>query len=265
MGEVINISGIAQEKVVNTQEAVRTNIIELVGPPGAGKSTVYEALVKKWTKKCSWDHQFNQVKRGRWERWLRSVSGKKGGDRIQIEKGMEFINTYPALADFVWNHIADPKTFSYGSNDKKFRAAYFNFRDFCRMQSMIARCDSAPVIVDEGLVQRSFLLNSDHQTMYENVSTYLDLIPLPAAVIVADTEKANVLFNRIKKRKKVIASHMGLDDFQLYKDLENWQLLFKMIIEKLERKKVTVFSVSAEESVEKNANLIYEFLNSQSV
>ncbi|MET0636784.1 MAG: hypothetical protein ABWZ25_12210 [Chitinophagaceae bacterium] len=240
----------------------QSRIIEMIGSPGAGKSTIYNELIRSWDPDCPWEYRQQTKKAGSLEKVIRAITGRRATEPVVIEGGLDFINHHPDLAEFLWAHLSDARTYPYNSYNKRFRSAYFLFRDFCRYQTIMQGDSEKFFVVDEGLLQRSFLVNNDRTLMEEIVSEYIELIPLPSAIIYLEARNLDVIFARLKGRKKTIASHIGLTDWELYKDLETWQYLFSLINEKLKKKNVEIFRIDSEEQVDTNVALIKDHLRS---
>jgi deoxyadenosine/deoxycytidine kinase len=272
-GTAVNAVSVQNLRAGGNSSLNRTNLIEIIGPPGVGKSTLYNSLIQKWNRKSSWKYNHNiqsgNTSLSKVKSWLdkgfRDLTGKKRSEKVSVRHGFEFAKNHHELADFLWSFLSDKRTNSGNENNKRFRSAYFLFKDFCRLQYIIENGREKPFVIEEGLLQKSFLLNQDKQFMYDSISTYIELIPLPRAIIYLNTGSVDIILNRIKNRRKTIASHIGLNDSELYADLETWQYMFGIIIAKMEEKGVEVYRVNGENPVNNNVRLLLQYLENMQV
>lgn len=236
-------------------------IIEVVGPPGVGKSTIYKALCRTWSPKANWIHQHallvpdtpNFVDFGKWlEHQAKRLSGKKITRSINTDYGLRFAAKNQALANFYWRHLSDTGTYSSREIDKRFRSAYFLFQDFSRYQAIIESSCEKPCIINEGLLQKSFFVPENGEPLNEVIEKYLSLLPLPHAIIFIDAPNAEVIVDRLQRRNKVIASHGGKDAQALRGDIERWQRTLNLIVEKAQKAGVGIIKVNGENSVNQN-------------
>lgn len=246
----------------------RTKIIEIIGAPGVGKSTVYKALIDSYSQGSDWIYPDAD---GKWKKpgWIgfRAYSNliyqklfKKGHlSVIQVEMGLKFIKQHKELAEFVWNNISENDT---GIQDigQRFRSAYFAFKHFCRYQKILESYNDKPCVIEEGLLQKSFLIRDNEQEMLEAAHNYLYLVPLPKAIIYLNTTDAKVILERLKRRKKVLPIHKDKNDDSILENIERWQFLFNDMTKSLSEFDVPVYNVDGSKTVKENVQLINHIL-----
>ena len=244
-------------------------IIEVIGPPGVGKSAIYQALCYQWKPQCNWIYQdallapakppVSQVMK-----WLAHhaslLLGKKLTRTLPVDFGVRFVNEHKELAAFYWNHLSEKGLAQNGEAALRFRSAYFLFADFCRYQAIRESPSQKPCIIDEGFLQKSFLIDADQQRMQCLIDQYLAIVPLPHALVYIDTAHKNIISERLRNRKKVHISHIGKDEAALLEETGKWQYLFHTILEKTERKNVLTFKIDGARPIADNVALIKEFL-----
>jgi hypothetical protein len=249
----------------------KTRIVELIGPPGVGKSKLYEEMARKYYKEKDWismEHLLAPKSPGlnfpvRWlEHQYRKLFDKNRIKSIPTEYGLRFIKENEKFAEFCWNHISTSQM--HNSPDKRYRAAYFLFTEFCRYQAILEKKHSRPCLIEEGFLQKSYLIHQEKQLMEELLDEYIKLIPLPHAVIGIDTQEKGLILSRLKTRKKTIPSHTGKDDSLLLSDIELWQHLVQTAIDKLKRSGVFVFNIDGSLPLAEKAASTHAFLKSLS-
>ena len=253
---------------VETQLVVSQKIIEFIGPPGIGKTSIYESLCKTWRSTSNWTYQealltpkphFSEFNK-RVEYRLRRLLGKKIIKSIPVEYGLRFVENHQELADFCWNYLSDTQAGAAQEISKRFRAAHFLFTDFCRYQAVMESNAAQPCIIKEGLLQKSFFIHDDEQVMLAAIDKYIPLLPLPYAIIYINTPDKNIIVERLRSRKKVIASHLGKGYKDLLADIEKWQYLLDLIVEKMKCKNVPIYHIEGSKPVEENVISINKLL-----
>ncbi|SHF39316.1 hypothetical protein [Flavisolibacter ginsengisoli] len=248
----------------------KTKTIEIIGPPGIGKSTFYKSLCKTWNNNLNWVYQNRLLappkpKLSEFKIWLQyqfhMIANKDGNRDIPVDYGLRFVEDHKELGLFFWNHLSGINSCMDKEIGKSFRSAYFLFKDFCRYQAIFDSISSKPCIIDEGFLQKSFLLQDNEKLMAEIVTEYLHLIPLPSSVIYINTTDANIIIDRICNRKKIIASHFRKDKNELIAETEKWQYLFSIIIEKLTRNNIPVLCIDGERPIDENVRYINSVLS----
>ncbi len=169
-----------------------------------------------------------------------------------MEFGLRFMENHEKFASFCWDHLSGSPF--HNTPDRKFRSAYLLFMDFCRYQAIIEKKHPVPCLIEEGFFQKSFLVFEDQQLMEDILNQYMSYLPLPHAVIAINSEDKALILERIKKRKKVIASHLNKEDEELLSDIDQWRFLIHSILNKLKGRGVKILqldgSVPLEEKVE---------------
>jgi adenylate kinase family enzyme len=250
---------------------MKPKIIEIIGPPGVGKSTIYQSLCSSWKSHSNWVHPdvllTSQPAFFTFRKWLgyrlRMMLGKKLTKAIPVDYGMRFAGQQQELAKFCWQRLTDLQLYDDAEISKSFRSAYFLFTTFCMYQAIMERSSAKPCIIQEGFLQKSFFIREDEAPdglINELLNKYLRLIPLPYAVIYMDTPDVNEIIKRLRGRNKVIASHVDKDNDALRRDIERWQHMHNIILEKLQHAGVLIVRIDGKQPVTKNVSEIKELL-----
>ena len=194
--------------------------------------------------------------------------GKKLTKTVPVDYGLRFAGQQQDLAKFCWKYLSEIQFNDDGEIDKRFRSAYFLFKIFCTYQAIIEKAPAKPCIIEEGFLQKSFFIRKeedDEQLINELLNKYLLLIPLPHAIVYIDTPDGKEIVKRLRGRSKTIASHHGIDDEALLRNIEKWQCLQHNILEKLKNAGVLIVRINGKTSVKENVLIIKELLKKMDV
>jgi adenylate kinase family enzyme len=246
-------------------------IIEIIGPPGIGKTTFYNALSKKWRPSCYWTYQeallttkptfsdFNNWIKYRIKRILK----KKLSKSVPIEFGLRFAQLHPELANFCWQQLSDENVCANIKIEMRFRSAFLLYLDFCRYQAIAEKESITPCVLNEGLLQKSFLVQRELRVMSDLINKYLTLVPLPRAIIYINSEDKELIVERLINREKIIATHLGKNKKELLEDIITWQYQLELIISWMLDHNVMVYNIDGARSVKENILFITKILEKQ--
>lgn len=249
---------------------MRTGIIEIIGPPGVGKTAIYDSICKTWHLKSKWIYpealmafqsQTSGLKKII-DFKLRKVLGKKVSGSIPVDYGLRFAANNQPLSEFYWSHLSNVQVYANEENSMRFRSAYFLFSDFCKYQAVAELKLNIPCIINEGLLQKSFMINKDDAFMKDALVRYLPLLPLPDAIFYINTNK-HLIVQRLLNRKKVIASQAGRDYNGLLADTERWQNLLDLVLEKMHSRHIPIYNIDGEKTIRENVSYLKAILNKQ--
>lgn len=136
------------------------------------------------------------------------------------------------------------------------------YRDFCKHQAIQDAATDKLCILDEGLLQKSFLIHEDVKIIQDLLDEYLALLPLPRAIFWVDIANVGEIVKRIKNRQKIIASHIGEDDKGLFELSMRWRRLIELIAEKLQKYEVKIFELDGEMTLDENVEVIQKSIMS---
>ncbi|MBD1397713.1 hypothetical protein H9Q13_11105 [Pontibacter sp. JH31] len=245
-------------------------IIEIIGPPGVGKSTLYKMLCESWQPDQTWIYQDALLASPKpsisnFTKWVefnyRILTKKKRAKSIPVDFGLRFINTHSQFADLCWRILNNKSSRINGHLDQRYRSAYFLFADFCRYQAIKEKMNGRYCVIDEGFLQKSFLVKDQVSDFSELLEDYLSLAPLPHATIYIEATDELIIKERLRIRDKVIASHLGKSDHELLEDISNWKFTLDLITNKLIEQDTLVFRVDGTKKLEDNVQRILKFLN----
>ncbi len=250
---------------------MKTKIIEIVGPPGVGKSTIYQSLCKTWKPGSPWVYPdvLLTAKPGffSFRKWLvynlSLLLGKKLIKTVPVDYGVRFAGQQQGLAKFCWEYLAEIQFYEDRDINKRFRSTYFLFRTFCMYQAILEKAPAKPCMIEEGFLQKSFFVRdkeADDQLINELLNNYLQLIPLPYAIIYMDTPDSKEIVKRLRGRSKTIVSHYGIDDTALQRDVERWRHAQQKVLEILKKAGVLIVQINGMAPVKENVTIIKKLL-----
>ncbi|OQP57734.1 hypothetical protein A3860_08890 [Niastella vici] len=250
---------------------MKPKIIEIIGPPGVGKSAIYKSLCRTWKPGSQWaypdvlltarPHFFSARK---WLAYhLRMVLHRKLTKTIPVEYGLRFAAKEQELAAFCWKLISYIQFYNDDEINQRYRSAYFLFTTFSTYQAVLENASEKPCIIEEGFLQKSFFIRDtkvDEPLTNCMLDKYLQLAPLPYAVIYMDIPDNSEIVKRLRGRNKIIASHSGKDDAALLRDIENWRHVQHIILEKIQQAGVGVVRFNGHQPVKENVARIIKLL-----
>lgn len=250
---------------------MKSRIIEIIGPPGVGKSTIYQQVCRAWKPSCNWVYPDVVLTRTPnfllFRKWLtyrlRMLMSKKLTRTIPVEYGLRFAGEQQELAAFCWKLISYIQYYSDEDINKRFRSAYFLFSTFSMYQAIFEHAPEKPCIIEEGFLQKSFFIRDDkvdEQLTNYMLEKYLQLVPLPYAVIYMDMPDSHEIVKRLRSRNKIISSHNGIGDEALQRDIDKWRHAQHIILEKMKKAGVLTVQINGQQPVKENVSHIIKLL-----
>lgn len=237
-------------------------VVELIGPSGVGKSSLYFSLQKEWNEDDDWAiyHDF-MYRRRKWSPegillkiksifYAVSQSDYFWNEGKMIDQKKDFSEKYPEFVQTFLDLIHEHTKEGFNGEDKRFQVIFFMLKSIERVNSILESGNNDRIcLIDEGLVSRLMHLNSPTFSK-RDVDRYISRMPLPQAIIYLNTDAIEIL-NRIKKRKKTSTIHSGLTEQEIIESTENTQELIQYALNKVEESGVEILRLSAEESVKR--------------
>jgi hypothetical protein len=182
---------------------------------------------------------------------------------VPIEFGLRFAQLHPELANFCWQQLSDENVCANIKIEMRFRSAFLLYLDFCRYQAIAEKESITPCVLNEGLLQKSFLIQRDLRVMLDLINKYLSLVPLPRAIIYINSEDKELIVERLINREKIIATHLGKNKKELLEDIITWQYQLELIISWMLDHNVMVYNIDGARSVKENILFITKILEKQ--
>lgn len=247
----------------------KSNIVEFIGAPGVGKSSVYKALCRTWNKEQKWIHQnvllYSQKKTAypflSWVNYkIRSFLRINFQQSLPVNAGVQYVQAHEPMAKFCWDHLSDSAYSSNADMGLRFRSAFFLFRDFCKYQAIRDNANGKTCVIDEGVLQKSFLIHEDPTLTQNLLDDYFSVCELPRAVLWVHVESPEVILKRLTHRHKYIASHLDKDETSLIEETKKWAELIKSIACKIKHLGVEVHQLDGTLPIKSNVKKAQEIL-----
>lgn len=247
-------------------------IIELMGSPGVGKTTIYNQIRANWKKNYNWIPEEMLFPKEKLLSEKYSVSilnilrliflNKEKYDVAAIEEaGSRFVNFYPEYIDKCWHNIDCIYKKNLDRADLRFqKMAYLN-KLIQKIQIIREQTTNQIAIVDEGLVHLIANFLSEDKASLEvkkEIKKFLQIMPLPDGVISVETTlEENTL--RLLQRKKIISMHKSLIKSQLEKIMYIDHQRREAVNNVLKAQEIPVLRINSSDKINLNVVKILDF------
>lgn len=189
-------------------------VIELIGCPGSGKSTIYNELKKCRTEgEISQNYIFskdllNRQSNGFISKLINKIFLKKRTQNNIIKKSMmisaeKYSHENEVLIQMIWDLIDNSK-YDYRGIHQGLRISYGLYQSLIRHSFLVENYSDKMVIVDEGILHK--LANIFHNDNQEKITNILSRLTYPSVIIMC-TCPVEVIYERAKSRSSVMYSY----------------------------------------------------------
>ena len=239
-------------------------VIEILGPSGVGKTSLYKSLQNDWNEEDPWGVYHDiRYKRDPNKRFIHRVFdflkrkqntpkqeiSYKGANLNDYPKERIFLKDHPEFCNRVVGLINEHSRKSFGGVDKRFINLYIMFETFEHVQAIRERtADKRACLMDEGLLSRLMHLNSPSFSE-KTVDEYIQFMPLPDAVIYLQCSPEEIL-QRAQQKENPSTVHHKLSENEIVEMTMKTIQMMNYAIHKVEKKNVTVYKLNAEREIE---------------
>lgn len=245
-------------------------IVEFIGPSGAGKTTTYRELCKKWTPNSTWvpsgkssfpvrNRKTTIKKLLKYSLFKQNSSFING--KLLKDAREKFFNENPEFMNLVWDSISTKPAYING-RDIRYDSLLCIVKHCGRSQLMKDYDKSKYCVTESGLVHNiNLTVNSDTPSeYYEQLDMLINLLSEYANVFINFKIDENTLIERRLKRIKPTFLEEKLTDEQIVHRCRQSIQKKNMCIELLKKKKFLVYDIDASKSVEYNSDKISQIL-----
>lgn len=247
-------------------------IVELLGPSGIGKSSLYFSLQKKWKKEDNWaiyhDFIFQRKSKSIVSIILKiksivykiSQTDYLWNDGKISDQKKEFAYKYPEFISVFLDLVNVKARVGFNGEDKRFLLIHYMLKSMERLNNVIERThDERVCLIDEALLSRIMHLNSPEFTR-EDLLKYLNAMPLPDAVIYLNAAPEKIV-SRIQNRDRIATLHQGLDDEGIMNYTMDTQNLMEFTLDVLKEKGVKILKLDASQPLQSMTSEVISYLN----
>ncbi|TVR16972.1 MAG: hypothetical protein EA391_06355 [Balneolaceae bacterium] len=246
-------------------------IVELIGPSGVGKSSLYLELQNRWRKSDNWAVYHDFVYR-RKERdltmfflkvksfWTKIFSSDYYWNEGRVKSAQKlFAEDHPEFMSVLMDLIHEHAKVGYNGEDKRFLVTFFSLKSISRLQNAQQKKeDNRVCLIDEALISRIMHINSP--TFSEDqLKKYINSMPLPDGLIFMNAPVDEIL-KRIQKRKTLSTIHHGLSFGEIQELTINTQNLMKQVVSFFDEINIPVLELDGTLSTVELANHSIEFM-----
>jgi hypothetical protein len=239
-----------------------SNIIEFVGPRGAGKSTICKNFLENESKSGVYKRKefftpyifskYNGVI-GILESIVRKRLNKGFINHSKLKFGTyQFSEKYPKYSKFVWEMISKYHAFDFKGVDNRINLSSDVGRYWAGHHNIVESPIKKICIMDEDLIHLSIIVFNNYLNQVE-LEKYLSYVPLPKAVIYCYATP-KILSERCFTRRLVFP-HIGRTLSELA-ELAKIELdFYNIIIDVLEEKQIPILRIDTEASQDVNLKI----------
>jgi thymidylate kinase len=254
-----------------------SKVIEILGPSGVGKTSLYKFLQNEWKEGDSWGVYHDiRYKRDPNNNFVFQVinylkkkctkpNGKisyKGINPNNYPKERTFFKKYPDFCNRIVGLINEHSGESFSGADKRFINLYFMFETIEHVQAIRERTsDNRACLMDEGLLSRLMHLNSPSFST-KAVDEYIQFMPLPDAVIYLQCSSEEIS-KRAQKKKKPSTVHKNLSRDDIIKVTEKTKSIMDYALRVIDQRNVKIYEINAEREIEMIKKDVINILNQE--
>ncbi len=247
-------------------------IVEFVGTPGVGKTTIYKEMITRSNKKHKWipgEFLFPKEKLTAEHygtfilNFLKHITGRKGVDIMAMEEaGGRFVALYPEYIDQCWNNINCLHKKNINGLDLRFQKVSYLYKLIQKIQTLRETESNQIAIVDEGLIHlitNSLCKREDLAEEQKEIENFLQIMPVPNGIVSIETDLEENT-KRLLQRKKVIPMHKLLKKSQLEKVISIDHKKRAAVNSILETQNIPLLRINSTDKVAINVSKIINFV-----